>query len=88
MSAHDLFLIVSNAASVLSGAVFAAINVYIDASIVFFIIDAIKAKKEGRKIKTGFKVMFIIAMVLLAVTLALGIYAICVLFNIFMFGPF
>ena len=65
-----------------------ALFLYIGVSIMLFIIDAAKAKEQGRKVKTGIKVMFIIAMVLLAVTLALGIYAICVLFNIFMFGPF
>ena len=88
MSAHDLFVIVSNSLSVVVEVLLTAIFIYIDASIVLFIIDAIRAKKQGRKIKTGFKIMFIIAMILAAVLLALGIYVLVVFFNILINGPF
>ena len=61
---------------------------YILVSIVLFIIDAIKAKSQGRKIKTGFKIMFIIAMILTTIIFALGIYVLVVLLNLFVHSPF
>lgn len=61
---------------------------YIIASTALFIIDAIKAKKQSRKIKTGFKIMFIIAMVFAAISLALGIYVLVVMGHLFVYGPF
>ena len=88
MSISELFGIVGSALSLLVEVLFAAISFYIVLSIVLFIIDAIKAKSQGRKIKTGFKIMFIIAMILQALIIALGIYAIWVLLNIFIHGPF
>ena len=65
-----------------------AIYFYINAAIVLFIIDAVKAKNQGRKIKTGIKIMFIIAMVLLAIMFALGIYVIVLLLRLSIYGPF
>lgn len=65
-----------------------AIFIYIGVSIVLFINDAVKAKRENRKIKTGFKIMFLIAMILSAALLALGIYVIVVLLHLFINGPF
>ena len=88
MSISELFGIVGSVLSVLVEVLFAAISFYIVLSIVLFIIDAIKAKSQGRKIKTGFKIMFIIAMILQALIIALGIYVIWVLLNIFIHGPF
>ena len=61
---------------------------YILVSIVLFIIDAVKAKRQSRKIKPGFKIMFIIAMVLEAIMLAIGIYALIVLILLLVNGPF
>ena len=74
--------------STLGSIIFMAISFYIVGSIVLFIIDAIKAKNQGRKIKTGFKIMFIIAMVLEAIMIALGIYVIGLLLHLFINGPF
>ncbi|MBO4579489.1 MAG: hypothetical protein J5715_04995 [Clostridiales bacterium] len=65
-----------------------AIFFYVNAAIVLFIIDAVKAKSQGRKIKTGIKVMFIIAMVLLAIMIALGIYVFVLLLRLSIYGPF
>lgn len=65
-----------------------AIFLYIGVSIVLFIIDAAKAKKQGRKIKTGIKVMFIIAMVIEAIVIALGNYVVLLLIYFFVHGPF
>ena len=74
--------------SMLGCAFFMAICIFCDASIVLFIIDAVRAKKQGRKIKTGFKIMFIIAMVLTAIMFALGIYVIVLLLSLLTNGPF
>ena len=74
--------------SLLGTALFMVIDLYIVASIVLFIIDAVKAKKQGRKIMTRFKVMFIIAMVLEAIWIALGIYALIVFIFLLTNGPF
>lgn len=57
-------------------------------SIVLFIIDAVKAKRQSRKIKPDFKIMFIIAMVLAAIMLAIGIYALIVLILLLVNGPY
>ena len=88
MSAHDLFVTVSNTLSVLFEVLSTAIVMYIDMSIVLFIIDAIRAKKQNRKIKKGFKIMFIIAMILTTIIFALGIYVIAVFLNLFVHSPF
>ncbi|MBR5359148.1 MAG: hypothetical protein IK128_08055 [Clostridiales bacterium] len=88
MSISNLFGIVGSVLSVLVEVLLTAVFIYISVTIVLFIVDAIKAKSQGRKIRTGFKVMFIIAMILLALMIALAIYVILVLLNIFMFGPF
>ena len=88
MSISNLFGIVGSVLSVLVEVLLTAVFIYISVSIVLFIVDAIRAKSQGRKIRTGFKVMFIIAMILLALMIALAIYVILVLLNIFMFGPF
>ena len=88
MSISNLFGIVGSVLSVLVEVLLTAVFIYISVSIVLFIVDAIKAKSQSRKIRTGFKVMFIIAMILLALMIALAIYVILVLLNIFMFGPF
>jgi len=74
--------------SVLAYAFIAAVGVYITVSILLFIFDAVKAKKQDRKIKTGIKIMFIISMVLTAIMLALGIYVIVLLINLSTHGPF
>ena len=74
--------------SVLGEALFMAVCAFCALSIALFIIDAVKAKKQGRKIKTGFKIMFIIAMVLAAIGIALGIYALIVLIYLFVNSPF
>ena len=74
------------------GPIFSALGftiiAFILVSIVLFIIEAVKAKRQSRKIKPGFKIMFIIAMVILAAMLALGVYVIVLLFYLFIHGPF
>ena len=74
------------------GPIFSALGftiiAYILVSIVLFIIDAVKAKRQRRKIKPGFKIMFIIAMILAAIMLAIGIYALIVLTLLLVNGPF
>ena len=67
---------------------FAVVGLYVLLSIVLFIVDGLKAKEQGRKIKIGIKIMFIIAMVILAAMLALGVYVIVLLFYLFIHGPF
>lgn len=74
--------------SMLVYAFIAAVGIYITVSILLFIFDAVKAKKQDRKIKTGIKIMFIIAMVLTAIMLALGIYVIVLLIYLSTHGPF
>ena len=51
-------------------------------------IDAVKAKWQCRKIKRSIKIMFIIAMVLAAIGLALGIYVLIVFILLLVNGPF
>ena len=74
--------------SALGFAFVSVIYLYIIVSTALFIIDAVKAKKQGRKIKTGFKIMFIIAIVFAAIGLALGIYVLVVMGHLFVSGPF
>ena len=56
--------------------------VFFVGSIILFIIDAVKARKENRKIKTWIKVIFIINMVHIGIAVALLIcfFAIMLLF--------
>ena len=70
------------------GPIFSAIGTFLFVSIVLFIVDGLKAKEQGRKIKIGIKIMFIIAMVISAAMLALGVYVIVLLFYLFIHGPF
>ena len=67
---------------------FEVVGLYVLLSIVLFIVDGLKAKEQGRKIKIGIKIMFIIAMVISAAMLALGVYVIVLLFYLFIHGPF
>ena len=66
---------------------FAVVGLYVLLSIVLFIVDGLKAKEQGRKIKIGIKIMFIIAMVLAAIMLAIGIYALIVFILLLVNGP-
>lgn len=55
----------------------AAITAFIALSVVLFIIDGVKAKRQHRKRKTGITVMFVIAMIIAAleiIGLAVVIY--------------
>ena len=55
----------------------AAITVFIALSVVLFIIDGVKAKRQHRKRKPGINVMFVIAMIIAAleiIGLAVVIY--------------
>ena len=55
----------------------AAITVFIALSVVLFIIDGVKAKRQHRKRKAGITVMFVIAMIIAAleiIGLAVVIY--------------
>ena len=74
------------------GPIFSALGftiiAFILVSIVLFIIEAVKAKRQSRKIKPGFKIMFLIAMVLAAIMLAIGIYALIVFILLLVNGPF
>ena len=74
------------------GPIFSALGftiiAYIIVSIVLFIIDTVKAKRQSRKIKPGFKIMFIIAMIFPAIMLAIGIYALIILILLLVNGPF
>jgi ABC-type spermidine/putrescine transport system permease subunit II len=49
-------------------------------SVALFISEAVKAKRQGRKMKTGIKVMFIIAMVLDAILVILGLLVLLLIF--------
>ena len=51
-----------------------AVPIFIITSIVLFIRDGINAKKEGRKRETGFTIMFIISMVIIALILLFTVF--------------
>lgn len=68
--------------------ILAVVGLYVLLSIVLFIVDGLKAKEQGRKIKIGIKIMFIIAMVISAAMLALGVYVIVLLLYLIIHGPF
>lgn len=50
-------------------AVSLGLNAFVILSIVFFIVDGIKAKRQQRKRKAGITVMFVIAMILMVLFL-------------------
>jgi len=50
-------------------AVSLGLNAFVIFSIVFFIVDGIKAKRQQRKRKAGLTVMFVIAMILMVLFL-------------------
>ena len=50
----------------LEQALSAMIFIFVTGSVVLFAVDASKAKKENRKIKTWIKVLFIISLILIA----------------------
>ena len=60
-----------------------AITTFVIISIVLFITDGINSKKEGRNRKTRYTVMFIISMVIIALTVIMGILLI-ILATLFM----
>ena len=62
-----------------------AVTAFMVLSVVLFIIDGIKAKRQHRKRKAGINVMFIISIILAVLQLILGIYA-CVVFFMFLTG--
>ena len=49
-------------------------------SVALFISEAVKAKRQGRKMKTGIKVMFITAMIIDAIMLILGLVVMALMF--------
>ena len=56
---------------------------FVGASVVLFVIDSQKAKKEGRKIKLGIKIMFIIAVSLVGLSvIAVMLFIVLVIFGI------
>lgn len=64
--------------------------VFFFGSIILFIVDAIKAKKENRKIKIWIKVIFIISMIHIAISVLMLIFFFVMLFLGFIaiaFGP-
>jgi len=62
-----------------------AVTAFMVLSVVLFIIDGIKAKRQERKRKGGITAMFVISMIFQALILLLGIYA-CVVFFMFLTG--
>jgi len=56
--------------SLLSILFFLAVIAFSITTIVLFIIDCVRAKKAGRRVKTVFKVLFIIGLVILTLTAA------------------
>lgn len=56
---------------------------FVGASVVLFVIDSQKAKKEGRKIKLGIKIMFIIAVSLVGLSvIAVMLFIVLVILGI------
>ena len=63
---------------------------FVGASVVLFVIDSQKAKNEGRKIKLGIKIMFIIAVSLVGLSvIAVMLFIVLVIFGIsvYAFAP-
>ena len=58
--------------------------VFFVGSIILFIIDAVKARKENRKIKTWIKVIFIINMVHIGIAVALLIFFFAIMLLFFL----
>ncbi len=51
--------------------IFIPVIAYCIASIVLFIVDNVKARREGRRVKVVFKVLFIVAMALIGIAVIL-----------------
>lgn len=62
--------------------------VFFVGSITLFIIDAVKARKENRKIKTWVKVIFIINMVHIGIAVALLIFFFAIMLLFFLVYAF
>ena len=62
--------------------------VFFVGSITLFIIDAVKARKENRKIKTWIKVIFIINMVHIGIAVALLIFFFAIMLLFFLVYAF
>ncbi len=62
--------------------------VFFVGSIILFIIDAVKARKENRKIKTWIKVIFIINMVHIGIAVALLIFFFAIMLLFFLVYAF
>ena len=62
--------------------------VFFVGSIILFIIDAVKARKENRKIKTWIKVIFIINMVHTGIAVALLIFFFAIMLLFFLVYAF
>ncbi len=62
--------------------------VFFVGSIILFIIDAVKARKENRKIKTWIKVIFIINMVHIGIAVVLLIFFFAIMFLFFLVYAF
>ena len=80
MTPKDLFDLVSTLLQTGLEIVLIFVELFTGLSIVLFIMDGIKAKSQKRKRKVGITIMFIIAMVLTALQLILGIHAATVFF--------
>lgn len=73
----------------ISGYVFVCLFiVFFVGSIILFIIDAVKARKENRKIKTWIKVIFIINMVHIGIAVALLIFFFAIMLLFFLVYAF
>ena len=60
---------------------------YIAVSVIRFIIDGVRAKREHRNIKTGIKIMFIIAVILAALlVITVIVFMFLVAFGIFTYA--
>ena len=62
--------------------------VFFFGSVILFIIDAVKARKENRKIKTWIKVIFIINMVHIGIAFALLIFFFAIMLLFFLVYAF
>lgn len=62
--------------------------VFFVGSIILFIIDTVKARKENRKIKTWIKVIFIINMVHIGIAVALLIFFFAIMLLFFLVYAF
>ena len=82
-----IFMSISNLTMVLESGLSTLLTAFIVVSVIRFIIDGVRAKREHRNIKTGIKIMFIIAVILAALlVITVIVFMFLVAFGIFTYA--